>query len=330
MANEKSLTLASIHSTAKALTAGLLLALAACGGGSGSGLSAVENNGNGATGGTSSNSADTASTSSDAPTSSSAAASFFNSIFLKDSGSGFYQFDANYPGSGGYTPVASGRTRFYVDSDSDDNFIAETTTIAGAYTQDYETQLYITAEGAFTSRSTPYIHFGSNSKIFQKLSQGYELGMRGMSTALERITIKMDDVSGLPISDAIRKDEGPAINGLPFLLAADKSPMPKGSIIYQLPYTVVTTHLWANLTKGKDPFASLEEIQARTGGAIQSLGGYRYLQPAPNSMIHIEYDGALYHGELVKAGDIHDVVPAAYNSIAADFIAQREAVALAK
>ncbi|AET91685.1 hypothetical protein BYI23_B010780 [Burkholderia sp. YI23] len=298
-------------------TVALLTALSACGGGGGdSGNAAAVSNDSG-------NPASTPA----GTTSSSTNASFFDSIFMTDSGSGFYQFGAN-AGSVVGTIAATGRTRFFVTSDADVNFTAVTSAVAGPYTQRYVTQAYITSEGAFTSDSTPYIDFGSNSKIFQKLPQGYELGMQGMSAPLYRVTIQAEDVSGLPVSEAIRKDEGPATNGLSRLLSQDSSVMPPGSQIYQIPYTVLTTHLWANLSSGTTGFSTLEQVQSRAGGEIQSLGGYRYLKPAPNSATYVEYNGGIYYGELLNAGDLHDVVPAAYNSKAADYLAQREAAAL--
>jgi hypothetical protein len=295
----------------------LLTALSACGGGS-------SNSDNSAA--VSNDTANPASTPAATPPSSTTA-SFFNGIFMKDGGSGFYQFGST-TASGNV--VATGRTQFFVNADADPNFATVTSTIAGAYTQRYVSQVYITAEGAFTSESTPYIDIGSNSKIFQKLPQGYELGMQGMSTALYRVTINAEDVSGLPISEAIFKDRGPTTNGLSSLLGKDSTPMPQGSQIYQIPYTVLTTHLWVNLSSGPASSQTLEQIQATSGGSIQTLGGYRYLQPTPNSSASVEYNGAIYYGEVLNAGDVEDPQPAAYNSIAADYIAQRETAALAQ
>jgi len=252
-------------------------------------------------------------------------ASFFDGIFLNDTGTGYYQFDANI--SSGKT-LGAGRTGFYVNNDADSNFITASSTVGGAYKQQYVTQAYITAEGAFVSQSTPYTDIGTNSKIFAKLPQGYELGMQGMSTPLYQVTISALDVSGQPVAQVVEQDEGPATNGLSMLLSSDSSPMPTGAQIYQAPCTVLTTHLWVNLTSAQTGWSSLESIEASQGGSIQSLGGYRYLMPTPNSAAYVEYDGAIYYGELLNAGDRQDVVPAAYNRIAADFIAQREAAAL--
>ncbi|MBB5408731.1 MULTISPECIES: hypothetical protein [unclassified Paraburkholderia] len=39
-------------------------------------------------------------------------------------------------------------------------------------------------------------------------------------------------------------------------------------------------------------------------------------------MTYVEYNGKVYVGDLLQSGDIHDVRPAAYNRIAADFISQ--------
>ena len=291
----------------------LLTTLSACGGGNSDSSAAVSNDAG--------NPASTPA----ATTPSSTNASFFNGIFMKDSGSGFYQFGGSST-NGKF--VATGRTQFFVNTDADQNFTTVTSAIAGAYTQRYVKQVYITAEGAFISESTPYIDIGSNSKIFQKLPQGFEIGMQGMSTALYRVTINAEDVSGLPVSQAVYKDFGPATNGLSSLLANDNTSMPQGSQIYQIPYTVLTTHLWVNLSSGPVSTQTLEQIQASSGGTIQSLGGYRYLKPAPNSATSVEYNGAIYYGEVLNAGDVEDRVTAAYNGTAADYLAQREAAAL--
>jgi hypothetical protein len=66
----------------------------------------------------------------------------------------------------------------------------------------------------FTSRNTPYTDLGDNLKIFQKLSNGYQLGMKGMSTPLYEITLTQQDVSGQPVGTAVNSDRGPATNGL--------------------------------------------------------------------------------------------------------------------
>ncbi|WP_235024460.1 hypothetical protein [Caballeronia arvi] len=246
---------------------------------------------------------------------------------MKDSGSGYYQFDANTGPTGGKV-VATGRTSFFVNADADANVSAATAAVAGDYTQRYVDQAYITSEGAFTSRTTPYTDLGTNSKIFQKLSQGYEIGMQGMSTPLYRVTIKQQDVSGQALADVIRQDRGPSTNRLYALLNGDTSPMPQGAQIYQNPNTVVTTHIWVNLASaGSSGWKSLEQAQASSGGSIESMGGYRYLKAASNS-VYVDYNGTICYGEFESAGDIHDVMPAAYNRIAADFIAQREVAAL--
>lgn len=294
------------------------VALSACGGGSNSGGSPI----------TSNSPSDSNASNSTGP--SSTAATFFDSIFLKDSGAGFFQFGANFDSSKG-KPTATGRTQFYVNSDSDANFTEVGSVIVDPYTQERDDQAYITAEGAFTSSSTPYIDIGTSSKIFQILPQGYQLGMNGMSSALYEMTVTPQDVSGLPVSEAIYKDEGPSTNGLSILLGQDTTPMPQGAQMYQLPYKVLTTHLWLNLSTAKTGWNSLEQVQSTTGGTIQSLGGYRYLKPASNSVTYIEYKGEVFIGELLNAGDEHDIVPAAYNRIAADFIAQeQQKIGLAK
>lgn len=303
---------------ATAAVAVLLMSLAACGG-SNTSSTATSTNGEAATtGGTGDTTSSTTSTSS-------TNSGLFDGIFLKESGAGYYQFDASFQAG---KAIGSGRTAFYVSSDTDSNFSTTSSPVGGTFTQQYSTQAYITNEGAFTSQSTPYTDIGTNSKIFSKLPQGYEYGMQGMSTPLYHVTINAQDVSGQPVSKVVNQDQGPATNGLSSLLQNDNSPMPQGAQIYQQPYTVVTTHLWTNLSSGASNWTSLESVQASVGGTIQSLGGYRYLQPSPNSVAYIEYNGAIHIGELLNAGDVHDVDPAAYNRVAADFIAQREAAAL--
>ncbi|MFM0715165.1 hypothetical protein PQQ73_02345 [Paraburkholderia strydomiana] len=285
--------------------------LAACGGSSNSDSSPITSNS--PSGSNASNSTGPSST----------AETFFDSVFLKDSGTGFFQFGANLDSSKG-TPTATGRTQFYVNSDSEANFAEVGSVILGPYTQEHDDQAYISSEGAVTSSSTPYIDIGSSSKIFQILPQGYQLGMNGMSSALYEVTVTPQDVSGLPVSQAIDKDEGPSTNGLSVLLGQDTTPMPQGAQMYRLPYKVLTTHLSLNLSTAKTGWNSLEQVQSTTGGTIQSLGGYRYLKPASNSVTCIEYNGAVFIGDLLNAGDEHDTVPAAYNRIAADFIAQEQ------
>jgi hypothetical protein len=294
----------------------LFMSLAACGGNSSSAASGA---GPGASTGGAGN--DAASISS-IP---SANASFFDGIFLKDSGTGYYQFDANFQGG---NVKGTGNTAFYVNTDGDSNFSTTSSPVAGTFSQRYVSQVYITSEGAYASQSTPYTDIGTNSKIFSKLPQGYELGMQGMSSPLYQVTVNPQDVSGQPVSQVLYKDEGPGTNGLNSLLFHDNTPMPQGSKIYQTPYSVLTTHLWVNLTAKLSGFGSLEQIQTATGGTIRSLGGYRYLQPTPDSAASVEYNGAIYYGELLNAGEVHDVDPTAYNRVAAEFIAQREAAAL--
>lgn len=57
------------------------------------------------------------------------------------------------------------------------------------------------------------------------------------------------------------------------------------------------------------------------------MGGYRYLKASSNS-VYVDYNGTICYGEFESAGDIHDISAAAYNRIAADFVAQREVAAL--
>jgi hypothetical protein len=85
-----------------------------------------------------------------------------------------------------------------------------------------------------------------------------------------------------------------------------------------------------DLSSRNSSWTSLESAQASVGGTIQALGGYRYLQPSPDSVAYVEYHSEIRTAEVLTAGDVHVVAPAAYNRVAADFIAQREAAALAQ
>ena len=206
----------------------LLMSLAACGGNINS--TASGENPGASTGGAGNDAAST-------PPTRSTNASFFDGIFLKDSGTGYYQFDANFQGG---KVKGTAKTAFYVNTDGDSNFSTTSSPVAGTFSQQYVSQAYITSEGAFTSQSTPYTDIGTNSKIFSKLPQGYELGMQGMSSPLYQVTVDAQDVSGQPVSQVVYKDEGPATNGLYSLLSNDNTPMPQGSTIYQTPYSVLT------------------------------------------------------------------------------------------
>jgi hypothetical protein len=206
----------------------LLMSLAACGGNINS--TASGENPGASTGGAGNDAAST-------PPTRSTNASFFDGIFLKDSGTGYYQFDANFQGG---KVKGTAKTAFYVNTDGDSNFSTTSSPVAGTFSQQYVSQAYITSEGAFTSQSTPYTDIGTNSKIFSKLPQGYELGMQGMSSPLYQVTVNAQDVSGQPVSQVVYKDEGPATNGLYSLLSNDNTPMPQGSTIYQTPYSVLT------------------------------------------------------------------------------------------
>ncbi|MBB5501749.1 hypothetical protein [Paraburkholderia sp. MM5384-R2] len=64
---------------------------------------------------------------------------------------------------------------------------------------------------------------------------------------------------------------------------------------------------------------SIDEASVQLDG-----GRYRYLAPGGNSVTYVEYKGKVYVGDLLQSGDIHDVRPAAYNRIAADFISQEQ------
>ncbi|MEX3970877.1 hypothetical protein [Paraburkholderia caribensis] len=300
------------HKGVKAATLLLAITLAACGGGSSGNPSSVTN------------SAATPSGASDASTPTpSANASFFDSIFLDGSGAGYYQFGANLrPGSS--TPLATGRTRFFVTGESDLNFSRSIDIILGAYGSDLDYG-YITAEGLFTSRNPNPSDIGTYSKIFQRLAQGYQLGMRGTSTALYEVTLTVQDVAGQPVSDVVRREEAVG-NGLRSLLSSDGAIMPAGSQTYVQSGKVLVQHIIFDETNSVTgpSSGSLEQMQASVGGTIQTLGGYRYLIGNGSQSVYVEYNGTLHDGWLYNAGDVRDAMPSGYNKIAADFLAAEE------
>ncbi|MFC0397071.1 hypothetical protein [Paraburkholderia rhizosphaerae] len=258
------------------------------------------------------------------------AAAFFDSIFMDGAGKGYYQFDTAHDANGLplMNQTTSGRRRYYVTGEADTNFTQTTNAIAGGYVPYVESVVFITDEGAFTSQSAASTNIGTNSKIFKRLQQGYDLGMTGMSTPLYRVTIKVQDVSGQSVAAVVSQDENATLNGL-MPVRQDNAPMPTGAQIYQVPYTVLKQHLRINLSITRPSPSSLETLQASQGGTIEMMGGYRWLKPATsNGLPYIEYNGAVYNGGLQMPDDVHEAVGAAYNQVAADFIAQRLAIAL--
>jgi hypothetical protein len=154
--------------------------------------------------------------------------------------------------------------------------------------------------------------------------------MNGMSTPLYEIALTSQDVSGQPLGQALANDRGPGTNGLYALLGQDTTPLPAGAQMIQHTEKVLTPHLWFNISMGSNGFSSLEQLQPGTGGTIQSLGGYRYLAPGGGSASYVEYNGAVYAGEYFPVGDVDRVQPAAYNRIAADFIAREQLIGLSQ
>ncbi|MEX3933651.1 hypothetical protein AB4Y32_17895 [Paraburkholderia phymatum] len=284
------------------------VALSACGGGS-SGNPSSDSNASGA--------------SSSAPSATpSTNASFFDGVFMDGSGAGYYEFGANMPPAGGLHPTGTGRIRYYVKGDTDSNFSVSSETILGTYAADVDTG-YITAEGLFMSRNPNFGDIGSNSRIFQRLSQGYQLGMNGMSAPLYEITLTVQDVSGQPVNKVVGIDEAGG-NALSFLLGNDTTPMPAGAQTYRQTAKVLVPHLMFELSGNNTGFASLEQAQARVGGTIQTLGGYRYLSRNGTAGAYIEYNGAVYFATVYGAGDIRDAMPQGYNRLAADLLATDE------
>ncbi len=291
-----------------------LITLSACGGGSnGEGASVSNDSGT--------KTSDKSDQGISAPPLPSANASFFDNIFMNSGGAGYYQFDANWP-TGGSRPTATGRTRIYVNSDADTNFSVLTTSILGSIAPD-STQVYVTGEGVFTSVNPYGSNIGSNSTIFQRLSQGYQLGMKGLSTPLYEITLTINDVAGQPARDVVARDEGVG-GGLVSLLYQDASPMPAGAKTYTQVAKTLAYHLSFNLLSPKPAVTSLEAAQANAGGTIQMLGGLRYLRRANSNWAYVEYNSAIRSAYVYAPGDIDDAMPSGYNQIAADFLAQEE------
>lgn len=296
----------------------LLVAMAACGGGGGDG------DGDGGGGDSAGAQAPAGSATPTAPATS---ASFFDAIFVRETGTGYYQFAANLdPETAAVT--SAGKVQYFVSGNGDTTFGLSASAVAGAYRQVYANQAYITAEGTFTAPGWSDAPIGPSVRIFRKFAQGYEAGVQGMTAPLYRVNIDVQDVSGRPLADVVQMDAGRERNGLASLLADDASAMPAGAQIYQVPYTALVTHLWANLASGKTGETSLDTVQASAGGTIQSLGGCRYLV-TPDGAAYVEYRDQVYSGALYTAGTVVSAVPAAYNRVAADFIASREVEAIA-
>lgn len=247
--------------------------------------------------------------------------SFFDGVFLKDKGAGFYQFAVKDPFSASALN-AECELQYYVDTSADLSLSMQATSVSGTCQAPFENALFITQEGAFTSmgwRATP---LGAGMKLFQKLPSGFELGPIGSSVALYRIDMTVTDVSDQAVDDVIHNDEGILEQGLNQLFTGDRSAMPKGSQQYQAPYTVLATHVRTDLQGRKANWQTLEAAQAASGGTIQSLGGYRYLT-TPGNVTYVEYNGAIYYGGVLQAGDVENAEPAAYNETAATYLRER-------
>jgi len=63
------------------------------------------------------------------------------------------------------------------------------------------------ARGGGGSSGTYPSDIGSNSRIFARLPQGYQLGMNGMSGPLYEFTLTTQDVSGEPVNQVVGLDE---------------------------------------------------------------------------------------------------------------------------
>lgn len=297
-----------VRKVTTATTLALVAMLTACGGGNNDNSSSTSN-----TAVTPSGSPDTSA--SDTPSTNT---SFFDSIFLDGSGAGYYQFAANY--ANGFYPTATGQLRIYVTADANANFSLAPTAILGPYAANNEGG-YLTAEGLFMSTGPESSGLGG-SRIFQRLSQGYQWGPNGISAPLYEITLTAEDVAGQPVNEVAARDEAGA-NGLTVVLSYDETPMPAGAQTYRQTAKVLVSHVSFNTAGKAKVLTSLEQNQAYYGGAIETLGGYRYLRTS-SRQAYAEYNGAVYSAVIHNAGDIEDAMPSGYNRIAADFIVQEE------
>ncbi len=287
----------------------MIAGLAACGGGSSTGASTNPSaNQNNAGNGTSNPSTN---------------ASFFDSVFLDGSGAGYYEFEGFIPsGSATMRPTSTGMTRFFVTGDTDPNFSMSSTGILGTFAP-YVDMGYLTQEGLFLSNNPFPSDIGSNSHIFARLAQGYQLGIGGMSTPLYEITLTVQDVSGMPANEVSRREESVG-NGLPALLRTDTTPMPAGAQTYTQVAHILVQHVAFNATAVTRNATSLEQLQTGLGGTIQTLGGYRYLMQSGTQSVYVEYNGTIHNGWLYNAGDTRDAMSQGSNRIAANFLAQEE------
>ncbi|SAK40959.1 hypothetical protein AWB80_00313 [Caballeronia pedi] len=264
------------------------------------------------------------------------ASSFFDGIFNTASGSGYYTFGWNSiqkPDTGGAIltnpstpligspPIDPGRetgitrTRFGVTGESDTTLRQSYVPLTGPDALQYSKMLYITTEGAFPADVLPYDDLGPQTKIFQRLPDGFDFGVKGMSIPLYRVTLDVRDVAGQSVKSVVKLFQGgdpviytpPTIEGVQFktiksvqptvdyianpltvnmprlvFAASDTTLMPAGSHLFVPTYTAQTQFLRVDLSKGSfdGTLQDLKRNSMRPLGEIQTLGGYQYSTPA--------------------------------------------------
>lgn len=259
----------------------------------------------------------------------STASSFFDDIFLNEDSGGYFYFAYNSVGSPGVSTgldssIGISQLNLFAKTDEASALKTKATPLTGNNTLQYSNIAYITSEGVFPTSTLPYDDLGLDSKVFQKLPDGYEFGVKGMSVPLYRVSLSVQDISGQTIAEATSKMQGfsePMTRTLPRLVfpSNDPSTMPQGSRLYMPTYEAQTTFLRVKLNTRTREGVSLEQVINELPAAhrdemyspIQSLGGVRYLKIMGRTAIYlltsddylVEYDGALYTAERFSPGD---------------------------
>ncbi|MDR5742022.1 hypothetical protein QCE73_02490 [Caballeronia sp. LZ029] len=296
---------------------------------------------------------------SDAVTQTSDASSFFDGIFNTTSGAGYYIFGWNSiqsPKTGGallkdpVSPPAGSmtepaprdtgitRTRFGVIDGSDTTLRQSYVPLTGNDTLQYSKMVYITAEGAFPADSLPYDDLGPQTKIFQRSPDGFDFGVKGMSTPLYHVTLDVQNVAGQSVKSVVKLFQGgdpvpppdllypktvtvdyvanPLTVNMPRLVfpSSDTTLMPAGSQLFVPTYTAQTEFLRVDLSKVQfdgtmQDFKKSTVIPIRD---IKTLGGYQISAPAGTGADsgrfltaddkYVEYQGKVYLGELISSG----------------------------
>ncbi|SAK64956.1 hypothetical protein AWB76_03587 [Caballeronia temeraria] len=248
------------------------------------------------------------------------ASSFFDGIFNTTSGAGYYIFGWNSilsPDTGGALgETGITRTRFGVIDGSDTTLRQSYVPLTGNDTLQYSKMVYITAEGAFPADSLPYDDLGPQTKIFQRLPDGFDFGVKGMSTPLYRVTFDVQDVSGQSVKSVVKLFQGgdpvvpaprvpsplprptsiqdvqvmvdyianPLTVNMPRLVfpSSDATVMPAGSQVFVPTYTAQTQFLRVDLSRVFFN-GTIQDYRKNTGfrPLTESIwsGGYQYASP---------------------------------------------------